>query len=541
MDDLVSVVEFTLGLLAALALLVLVARQLNLPYPILLVVGGLALGFLPGLPRVELAPNLVFLLFLPPLLYEEAYFTSWRDFRANLRPISLLVFGLVLATTCAVAAVARWAIPGLSWATAFVLGAVVAPTDEIAVVPTVHRLSVPRRIVTIIEDESLVNDAVSLVIYRLAVAAVLREAFSLAQAGIEFVLISLGGVVIGLAAGWVVSQIVHRINDPPVEITLSLAVPYAGYLPAEKLGASGVLAVVAMGIYLGRKGSLLYAPQTRLQARAFWAMLVFLLNGFLFILVGMQFPRILGNLSGVPISKLIGEALLISATCLLVRLVWVFPATYLPRLLSRRLRERDPYPPWQYPAILGWTGIRGALSLAAALAIPLTVHSGAPFPDRDWIIFLTFSVILVTLVLQGLTLPALIRRLGVKDDGSAEREENEARLRAAEAGLNRLEALAAEEWAPPEAIDDFRRQYTRRLHRLRARSGGRPDGRDEAMLQQGRRLQQELLDAEHNTVIALRDQGVINDEVLHKIERDLDLERVRWGHDLEKRGEERAE
>jgi Na+/H+ antiporter len=541
MDDLVSVVEFTLGLLAALALLVLVARQVNLPYPILLVVGGLALGFLPGVPRVELAPNLIFLLFLPPLLYEEAYFTSWRDFRANLRPISLLVFGLVLATTCAVAAVARWAIPGLSWATAFVLGAVVAPTDEIAVVPTVHRLSVPRRIVTIIEDESLVNDAVSLVIYRLAVAAVLREAFSLAQAGIEFVLISLGGVAIGLAAGWVVSQIVHRINDPPVEITLSLAVPYAGYLPAEKLGASGVLAVVAMGIYLGRKGSLLYAPQTRLQARAFWAMLVFLLNGFLFILVGMQFPRILGNLSGVPISKLIGEALLISATCLLVRLVWVFPATYLPRLLSRRLRERDPYPPWQYPAILGWTGIRGALSLAAALAIPLTVHSGAPFPDRDWIIFLTFSVILVTLVLQGLTLPALIRRLGVKDDGSAEREENEARLRATEAGLNRLEALAAEEWAPPEAIDDFRRQYTRRLHRLRARSGGRPDGRDEAMLQQGRRLQQELLDAEHNTVIALRDQGVINDEVLHKIERDLDLERVRWGHDLEKRGEERAE
>ena len=300
MDDLVSVVEFMLGLLAALVLLVLVARQLNLPYPILLVVGGLALGFLPGVPRVELAPNLVFLLFLPPILYEEAYFTSWRDFRANLRPISLLVFGLVLATTGAVAAVSHWAIPGLSWATAFVLGAVVAPTDEIAVVPIVHRLRVPRRIVTIIEDESLVNDAVSLVIYRLAVAAVVRGVFSLAQAGTEFVLVSLGGVAIGLAAGWVVSQIVHRINDPPVEITLSLAVPYAGYLPAEKLGASGVLAVVAMGIYLGRKGSLLFAPQTRLQAGAFWAMLVFLLNGFLFILVGMQFPRILGQLLPLP-------------------------------------------------------------------------------------------------------------------------------------------------------------------------------------------------------------------------------------------------
>jgi CPA1 family monovalent cation:H+ antiporter len=537
----VSVVELLVGLLAALALLVLLARHLNLPYPILLVVGGLALGFLPGVPRVELAPNLVFLLFLPPILYEEAYFTSWRDFRANLRPISLLVFGLVLATTAAVAAVAHWAIPGLAWQTAFVLGAVVAPTDEIAVVPTVHRLKVPRRVTTIIEGESLVNDAVSLVIYRLAVAAVVSGAFSLAQAGVQLVLISLGGVAIGLASGWLVSQIVHRINDPPVEITLSLAVPYAGYLPAEKLGASGVLAVVTMGIYLGRKGSLLFAPQTRLQAGAFWSMLVFLLNGFLFILVGMQFPRLLSTLSHVSIWVLIGEALLISAACILVRLVWLFPTTYLPRFLSRRLRERDPYPPWQWPVIVGWAGIRGALSLAAALAIPLTVRSGAPFPERDRIIFLTFGVILVTLVLQGLTLPVLIRRLGVEDDGSAEREENEARLRAAEAGLDRLEAIAAEQRAPQELIDDLRRHYIHRLRRLRARSDGSFDGRHEEQLQQSRQLQRELLDAEHTTVIELRDQGVINDQVLHEIERDLDLERVRRARDLERRGEASAQ
>src|SRR5947209_2013152 len=234
MDDLVGVVEFMLGLLAALALLVLVARQLNLPYPILLVVGGLAIGFLPGVPRVELAPNLVFLLFLPPILYEEAYFTSWRDFRANLRPISFLVFGLVGATTGAVAAVAHWAIPGLSWATAFVLGAVVAPTDEVAVVPIVHRLRVPRRIVTIIEDESLVNDAVSLVIYRLAAAAVVSGVFSLAQAGLQFVLVSVGGIAIGLAAAWVVAQLVRRLDDPALEITISLIVPFLVYLPAER-------------------------------------------------------------------------------------------------------------------------------------------------------------------------------------------------------------------------------------------------------------------------------------------------------------------
>jgi monovalent cation/hydrogen antiporter len=533
MGDYEHILDLTLGLLALLALLVLASRRLGVPYPILLVAGGLLIGFFPGLPRVTLAPELVFVVFLPPLLYQEAYFTSWRDFRANLRPISLLVFGLVLATTSAVAAVAHWAIPGLSWPTAFVLGAVVAPTDEVAVAPVVERLGVPRRIVTIVEGESLINDAVSLVVYRLAVAAVLRGVFSLPHAVLEFMLMSVGGVVIGLTAGWLVAQVVHRINDPPVEIALSLVVPYAGYLPAERLGVSGVLAVVAMGMYLGRKGSELRAPLTRLQARVFWQMLVFLLNGVLFILVGLEFPRLLASLSGSPVLELAGEALLIGVTCILIRIIWVFPATYLPRLLSRRLRERDPAPPWTYPALLSWIGIRGGLSLAAALAIPLRLPDGSPFPQRDRILFLTWGVIFITLVLQGQTLPGLIRRLGLREDESLKRERDEARLRATEAALRRLDELAGEEWVLPEVAEHLRGHYERRLRRLRARSDGKPDERHEQWVNAYHRLQQELLDAEHRAVVRLRDEGAISDEVLHDIERDLDLDRVRLEAELE--------
>lgn len=533
--------EFTLGLLAIVALLVLASRQLQLPYPILLVVGGLLLGLVPGIPRVALAPELVFLLFLPPLLYAEAYFTSWQEFRANLRPISLLAIGLVLATTGAVAAAAHWAIPGVSWPAAFVLGAVVAPTDEVAASSVIRRLGMPRRLITIIEGESLINDAVSLVLYRLAVAAVVRRAFSLAQAGMQFVLVSVGGVGIGLAAGWLAGQVLHRIDDPPVEIALSLVVPYIAYLPAEKLGASGILAVVAIGMYLGRKGSEMRAPLTRLQARAFWDMLVFLLNGFLFILMGLQFPPILATLSGIPLPELISEALLISLVCILVRIIWVFPATYLPRILSRRLRERDPAPPWPYPAVLGWIGIRGALSLAAALAIPLGTANRSPFPQRDRIIFLTYGVIFVTLVLQGLTLPGVIRRLRLRDEGSAEREENEARLWAAEAALQRLDELAGEEWFSPEAAEHLRGHYERRLRRLQGRASGKPAARHEEWAEAYRRLQQELLEEEHRTIVGLRNEGVISDEVMHDVERDLDLDRVRLDGRQEERRQDRQE
>jgi Na+/H+ antiporter len=527
MDGLEHQTELILGLLAVMAVLVTLARRLDLPYPILLVVGGLVLSLLPHLPRVQMAPEIVFLLFLPPLLYEESYFTSWRDLRDNMRPISLLAFGLVLVTTALVGVVAHWAIPALSWPVAFVLGAVVAPTDEAAVMPIIERLGVPRRVATIISDESLVNDAVSLVIYRLAAAAVVSGSFSLAQASTQFLLVSVGGVVIGLVLGWLTARLMRRLDDPPVEITVSLLVPFVTYLAAERLGTSGVLAVVALGIYMGRQGSFVRTPQTRVEARAFWQTLVFLLNGFLFLLVGLQLRSILDTLSGIPLLVQIGSALLISLTCVLVRIVWVFATVYAPRAMSRKLRQRDPAPSWQNVMIIAWTGIRGGLSLAAALAIPLTLGSGAPFPQRERIIFLTYSVILTTLVLQGLTLPFLIRLLRVKRDGSRAREENRARLTATRAALSRLEALSAEDWAPAEVADHLREHYVAKLRLLEGREDGASDSASEEKTAAYSRLQQALLAEEHKAVVRLRDEGVIEDEVLHTIERDLDLERVR--------------
>lgn len=519
--------EIVLALLSVMVMLVTVARRLDLPYPILLVLGGLALSLLPNLPRIHMAPEIVFLLFLPPLLYEEAYFTSWRDLRADLRPISMLAFGLVLATTALVGMVAHWAIPALSWPVAFVLGAVVAPTDEAAVMPVIERLGVPRRVAAIVSDESLVNDAVSLVVYRMAAAAVVSGSFSLARAGIEFVLVSVGGVLIGLAIAVLVSRLMKRLDDPPVEITISLLVPFATYLAAEKLGTSGVLAVVALGIYMGRQASSVRTPRTRVEARAFWQTLVFLLNGFLFLLVGLQLRDILDTLNDIPAVVLIGNSLLISLACVVIRIAWVFATVYVPRALSRKLREIDPAPSWQNVTIIAWTGIRGGLSLAAALAIPLALGNGAPFPQRKRIIFLTYSVILVTLVLQGLSLPFLIRGLRVKRDRSREKEENTARLAAARAALDRLDALSGEDWAPAREAAHLRKHYEKRLQLLEGRADGTSDAVAEDNAAAYSRLQQALLAEEHLAATRLRDDGVIEDEVFHDFERELDLERIR--------------
>lgn len=519
--------ELVVGLLAVVAFLVTFARRLRLPYPILLVVGGLVLSLVPGLPRVTMAPEIIFLLFLPPLLYEEAYFTSWRDLRANIRPISLLAFGLVLVTTVLVGAVAHWAIPSLSWPVAFVLGAVVAPTDEAAVMPVIERLGVPRRVAAIISDESLVNDAVSLVIYRLAAAAVVSGTFSLFHAASQFVLVSVGGVAIGLFFGWLVVRLVRNLDDPPVEITISLLVPFTTYLAAEKLGTSGVLAVVSLGIYAGRQCAFVRSPQMRVEARSFWQTLVFLLNGFLFLLVGLQLRGILVSLTGTSVGVVIRSALLISVTCVLIRIAWVFASVYAPRVLSRKLRERDLKPSWKNVMIIAWTGIRGGLSLAAALAIPLTTGSGKPFPFRDQIIFLTYSVILSTLVIQGLTLPLLIRFLRVKRDVSRDQEENEARLASALASISRLDTLATEDWVPDDVAAHLRVHYEEQIRLLK----GRVDGTSNPTVEQNSaaytRLQQELLEAGHKAVVSLRDKGDIEDEVMHTVERDIDLERVR--------------
>ena len=470
-----GVVEIFVGLLLAVAVLALLARKLHIPYPILFVIGGLLLGWIPGLPPVRLNPQLVFFLFLPPLLFPAALFTSWRDFRLNLRPISLLAIGLVLFTTVAVAYLAQYFLH-LPLAAGFVLGAIISPPDAIAATAIAERLKVPRRIVTILEGESLVNDATALVAYRFGVAAVVTGSFSLAHASGQFFIVGIGGILIGLVVGWLAQQFHKRVDDAPIEITVSLLTPFVAYLFADDLGVSGVLAVVTAGLYLGRRMPELLTFKTRLQGGPVWEMVEFLLNGFVFILIGLQLPEVLHALSShdIPIHQLVGYALFISLAVIVIRILWVFPAAYLPRLLFKNIRRRDPYPSWRHVMIIGWTGMRGVVSLAAALAIPLTIQNGEPFPDRDLILFLTFIVILATLVVQGLSLPLLIRWLGVKDDGSMEIEEREARLKANQAALARLNEIGEREPAKADALQRLRANTKTTSARCKAQNSKTP-------------------------------------------------------------------
>jgi CPA1 family monovalent cation:H+ antiporter len=513
-----------LGLLAAAGVLLVLSAVVRIPYPILFVLGGLGLGFVPGLPDLRLPPDLVLIAFLPPLLYSAAFFTSLRDLRANIRPISLLAVGLVAATTVGVAAVAHAVIDGLPWAAAFTLGAIVSPTDPIAATSIAARLGVPRRIVTIIEGESLVNDATGLVLYRFAVAAVVSGTFSLWHAGYRLVLNAIVGVAIGLAVGYVVRRVRRRLDNAPVEITIAVLTGYLAYLPAEALGVSAVLAAVTAGIYVGWHTPELTTVQTRLQGGAFWEILTFLLNSILFVLVGLQLPHVVDGLAGTSTSALIGDAAVVCAAVIVIRIAWVFPLTYLPRLLFRRVRERDPSPPWQAPALIAWTGMRGAVSLAAALAVPLSTNAGVPFPARDLIVFLTFAVIFATLVLQGLSLPLVIRGLGLEDDGIAEREEAKARIKAADAALARLEDLVAEEWVREDTAERLRGLYQFRRDRFAARFDDGDDGGIEERSTAYQRLRRELLEAERAAVVRLRNEGYINDDVMRRVQRDLDLE-----------------
>ncbi|MEA2423325.1 MAG: monovalent cation/hydrogen antiporter [Thermoleophilaceae bacterium] len=513
-----------LAVLATVLLLIVLADRLDMPYPILLVLGGLGLGFAPGVPDVRLDPNLVLLIVLPPLLYSAAFFSSLRELRTNLRPISLLAVGLVLVTLGAVAVVAHAVVPGMSWEAAFVLGAIVSPTDPVAATAIAQRLSVPRRVVTVVEGESLINDATALVAYRVAVAAAVSGSFSLLDAGGRFVLNAVVGAAIGLAIGWVVARLRRSIENPPVEMAISISTAYFAYLPAEAVGASGVIAAVAVGVYLGWLAPQLISPSTRLQVYGVWEVTVFFLNSFLFVMIGLQLPAILHALRGRSAGQLALYAAAVSAAVILVRLVFVPLAAYVPRRLSRRIRERDPYPPWQYAALVAWNGMRGAVSLAAALALPLTTGAGRPFPERDLIVFLTFSVILVTLLVQGLSLPPLIRWLDVHDDAEV-RQEAKARLKAAKAAIARLDELGEEEWTRDDTIERMRGMYEYRTRRFRARFVDDEDGEDyESRSEVYQRAVREVLKAERDAIVAMRDAGVISSDTMHRIERDLDLE-----------------
>ena len=513
-----------LGLVAAL---VVVAQKIEMPYPVLLVLAGLALSFIPHLPDVRLNPDVVFYFFLPPLIYPTALFTSWRDFRRNLRPILLLAIGLVLTTMVSVAWVAHSLIPTLPWAAAFALGAIVSPPDAVAATSVLRRLDVPHRVQVILEGESLVNDATALVALQFAVMALMTGTFSLGQAAGRFVIVAVGGVALGLLIGLIARWLHRHLDDPPVQITISLLTPLTAYLLAERTHVSGILAVVTAGIYLGWHGPIIVSSRFRLPAFAVWEMVVFLLNGFVFITIGLQLPGILRELRGESVGALIDDGLLLSGAAVLVRVCWVFAATYLPRSLSKRVRKRDPYPGWRNVAVIAWAGMRGVISLAAAFALPFVLPNGNPFPGRSYILFFTFCVILVTLVFQGLTLPVLIRKLGLKDDRSTDTEERNARVEANKAALSLVESLATNGKFGADLISRLRAEYDDRLAQLELCAQSDEDCTGGIATPQYQRLQQKALDVERQTIIRLRNQQVINDNALRRIQRDLDLAEAR--------------
>lgn len=412
-----TTITLVLALLAATVVCASLATHLRMPYAIVLVLAGAGLSLIPGLPSVALSPDLILFLFLPPLVYSSAWQISWREFRTNLRPILLLAIGLVLFTTVGVAVVAH-----VPWPVAFVLGAVLSPTDAVATSAIARCMGLSPRLVTVLEGESMVNDATGLVVYTFAVAAAVRGSFQAGEASLQFVVVSLGGLLIGLVVGWPLAWLHRHLDDAPIEITITLLTPFAACLLAEVARAKALQAVLSAGLYLSRRSPRFFSSTTRLEANAVWNVLVFVLNGLLFLLIGLQLRHLLDTLGDRPLVTVIGEAALVSLAVIVLQLVWVFPAAYLPRWLFPRLRARDPYPDWRNVLVVAWAGLRGGISLAAALALPLSIQAGQPFPERDRLIALTFGVILVTLVGQGLSLIPLIHWLGVPADGTQEQE-----------------------------------------------------------------------------------------------------------------------
>jgi Na+/H+ antiporter len=520
--------EVVLMLLVAVVLVGLAARNLGLPAPALLVVGGLVIALIPGLPRVEFEPHLIFIVFVPPLLYHAAILASWRDLRANLRPIVLLSVGLVVFTTIVVGVAAHAVVPALPWGAAFALGALVSPPDAPAASAFLRQLVVPRRIATILEGESLVNDATAIVAYRMAVAAVVTGTFSLGAAALRFAWVGGVGVALGLALGWLIGWLRRQIHAPEIEATISLLTPFAAFLPAEAVGVSGVLAVVATGLYLARQGPRYVAPDTRMQTEGMWGVVGFVLEGLTFIFVGLELRVVLGALGAYPATRIVIAAAAVSLTTIGARVVWVFVSSYGPRVMSGGRRQRDPFISWRHVAFVAWAGLRGADSLVLALALPLATATGAPFPGRDLIILLTYVVILVTLVAQGFSLRPIVNRLGICDTGETRRlEEAHARGQASEAALRRLAELTTE--LDAETVTELRARYDHRRRRYGARVRAERDGAEERLARGRRSAIQELLEAERKAVLALRDKGMIGDHVMRSVQRDLDLEALLLG------------
>jgi monovalent cation/hydrogen antiporter len=503
------------------------ARKLGTPYPIVMVVGGLILGFLPGIPRITLQPDLIFLVFLPPLLYASAWTTSWRDFRYNLISISSLAFGLVGFTVLGVALIAPLVLSGFDWRLGLVIGAIVAPTDAIAATSIARRVGLPGRIVDILEGESLINDATGLLALQFAVGIVVSRRVPAVSTGVlTLAWLITGGIGLGLLGGWIVDYIEQHIDDGPIEITLSILTPYTVYLAADAVHASGVLAVVACGLFLSRRSAYFFSSSVRIQIWAFWPAFTFVLNGLVFVLIGLQLPGIRASIREYSLPGLLLDGAIFSGLVILLRLVWVFPGARVGYFLRTRFAHQGEKPPSaRQTFVIGWTGMRGVVSLAAALALPAVLVDGSPFPHRNAIVFLTFCVIVVTLVLQGITLPPLIRALRLAGSGGPNCEEQEARRIVIEAALAYLLAgkEAAEESSGP--YDHLADHYRKRLSALGAVDGSREDVEAHERYID---LTRNALRIERETAVRLRNEGRINDEILRRIEYELDLNESRF-------------
>ena len=503
-------------LLCALALGWL-SRRVNLPYPIALVIGGSLLGFVPGLPQVEFDPAFLLVLVLPPILYQAALLTSWRDFKANLKPIGFLAIGLVIVTTLAVGAVLKLLVPGIPWAVAFAFGAIVSPPDAVAATAVLSRYNIPHRVVVVLEGESLVNDASGLVLYKFAVAAVLTGVFSLAEASVQFVLVSAGGIAVGMLIAWVFVQLHRHIGDPFIEVLVSLMIPYGAYIAAESAHLSGVLAVVAAGLFRGRHAPKIVSAEMRILARSVWNILVFMLNSLIFILIGIELRVIIGRLDGFSPGELAWYAFAVSAAAILVRFLWVYPAAF-----ASRAATGMPLPPRGQLFLVSWCGMRGIVSLAAALALPLETFAGEPFPYRDLVIFLTFVVILVTLVGQGLTLSPIIRRLGLGSEAGLRAEQLRARSDMGRAALTAIDAHAGEHGVAPPIAARVRAEFAERIARETPAGPVEPEDAGPA-----RALRLAALRAERAELIRVWQLNHISDDVLHHLEEELDYQESR--------------
>jgi CPA1 family monovalent cation:H+ antiporter len=511
-----ALLEVVLAMLVVAILLAHFSEALRIPYAVLLVIAGMALAFVPGLPALGFDPQLTMALFLPPLLFSAAYFTSWRDFRFYLRPILLLAIGLVLATTLGVGLVFKWLVPEVPWAVAFLLGAIVSPPDAVAAAAIMEKLRLPKRIVAILEGESLVNDATGLVLYKFALAAALSGTFSAVEAAGTFAIYAVGGCALGWAVGEAAVWIMKRIHETLLQIAFTFVVAFGAFLGGEMVHVSGVLAVVVAGLVVGWHAPEFFSAQARVQGQMVWSAVVF-------FLIGLQLDGIVSRLAGYDLAQLLWWACAISLAAIAIRLVWVFPNAYLPTLFAS-VREREGVPPLGWTTIVGWTGMRGVVSLAAALAIPLNSDDGTPFPARDLVVFLSFAVIFATLVVQGTTLGPLIKWLKVGGDRNAEIEEEMARRKMVHAALAEIDRVAELDLVALEIAPALRTSYQ---NRLRPEEPSQEHRELEHARRQARRVRLEIVNVERRRLLKLRREREIGDDVLHKLMREIDLEEMR--------------